>query len=123
MIIRASADNFHKHLRKMIGYAKAEEVECAEGRRVSRLHTLLMSRMSGEVWAGLPRPLFPFEAADVGAIYTHRHDAGDGLCFGLIDGRVFRRMVLTLRERQSLTVDARAGYDLSRLDRWCDSRG
>ena len=39
--------------------------------------------------AGTPRPLFPFEAGDVAAIYTHKRNACDGLWFALIDGRVF----------------------------------
>jgi hypothetical protein len=38
---------------------------------------------------GLPRPLFPFEASEVKAIYAHKRDAGDGLWFALIDGRIF----------------------------------
>lgn len=39
--------------------------------------------------AGYPRPWYPFEAADVVTIYTSKKDEGEGLWFGLFDGRIF----------------------------------
>jgi hypothetical protein len=57
---------------------------------VEHIRHLMKQAADTAIAAGLPRPSFPFNAADVEAIYTHKRDAGDGLWFALIDGRVFR---------------------------------
>ena len=57
---------------------------------VAHVRQLMKGITEAATAAGTPRPLFPFEAADVAAVYTHKRDTGDGLWFALHDGRVFR---------------------------------
>ena len=56
---------------------------------VAHVRQLMRQAIETAIASGLCRPLFPFEAADVAAIYTHKKDEGDGLWFALADGRVF----------------------------------
>lgn len=56
---------------------------------VAHIRHLMQQAVDAAIASGLPRPLFPFEASEVAAIYTRKKDTGDGLWFGLMDGRVF----------------------------------
>lgn len=56
---------------------------------VAHVRQIMQKASDTAIASGLSRPLFPFEAADVETVYTHKHEAGQGLWFGLIDGRVF----------------------------------
>jgi hypothetical protein len=57
---------------------------------VAYIRHLMKQAIETAIASGLPRPLFPFEAGEVEAIYTRKKDEGDGLWFGLVDGRIFR---------------------------------
>jgi hypothetical protein len=56
---------------------------------VAQVRQLMQQAIDAACASGLPRPLFPFTAADVETVYTHKTGVGKGLWFGLIDGRVF----------------------------------